>query len=346
MRKQFVQELLCPKCGSGFQLANECLGDRGEIKDADLICQSCGKNYQIRDYIARLVPISNYASNFGMEWNVHARTQIDKFNGTTISRERFARETKWDLRTLKGQRILEAGSGAGRFTQVMLDAGAALYSFDLSEAVVANYRNNGHDQNLRLVQASIYEIPFKKESFEKVFCLGVLQHTPDPRKSFMSLVSCLADGGEIVIDVYAKRNILTYLQARHILRPFTARMRNQTLYKIVRASTPLCLAIAGFFNRIPLIGRFLTRFVPVSIPGSAVPKEDRLEWAILNTFDAFSPMYDKPQTARTLQEWFKEAGLTNVEIFKDSGVGTFVARGVKGQARQSDSFAVTNGARP
>ena len=45
----------------------------------------------------------------------------------------------------------------------------------------------GLRKNHNLVQASMYKLPFKKASFDKVFCLGVLQHTPDPKKSFFCL---------------------------------------------------------------------------------------------------------------------------------------------------------------
>jgi len=33
-----------------------------------------------------------------------------------------------------------------------------------------------------LFQASIYELPFAPRQFDKVFCFGVLQHTPDFKK--------------------------------------------------------------------------------------------------------------------------------------------------------------------
>ncbi|MEI2748908.1 MAG: methyltransferase domain-containing protein [Ferruginibacter sp.] len=57
--------------------------------------------------------------------------------------------------------MLEVGSGAGRFTQIALDhTKANLYSVDYSNAVEANYKNNGPNQRLKLYQASVYELPF------------------------------------------------------------------------------------------------------------------------------------------------------------------------------------------
>jgi 2-polyprenyl-3-methyl-5-hydroxy-6-metoxy-1,4-benzoquinol methylase len=70
------------------------------------------------------------------------------------------------------------GSGAGRFTQILLRSGAQVFSGDYSSAVA----------NLNLFQGDIYHLPVPEAHFDKVFCYGVLQHTPDVKKAFMSLV--------------------------------------------------------------------------------------------------------------------------------------------------------------
>jgi 2-polyprenyl-3-methyl-5-hydroxy-6-metoxy-1,4-benzoquinol methylase len=81
--------------------------------------------------------------------------------------------------------VLEAGSGsgAGRSTEVLATTGATVISFDLSSAVDANYRNNGQNANVLIVQASILDIPVRPRSMDKVMCLGVIQHTPAPAQS-------------------------------------------------------------------------------------------------------------------------------------------------------------------
>ena len=63
-----------------------------------------------------------------------------------------------------------------------------VFSFDYSNAVDANYKNNGDFQNLYLFQANIFALPLKNDFFDKIFCLGVLQHTPNPQKAFFSFV--------------------------------------------------------------------------------------------------------------------------------------------------------------
>jgi 2-polyprenyl-3-methyl-5-hydroxy-6-metoxy-1,4-benzoquinol methylase len=126
----------------------------------------------------RLVKDDNYTENFGYQWNKFTTTQIDKTSQNNISYTRFFAETGWDKENLKDKNILEVGSGAGRFSQIVLDYTLGnLYSVDYSNAVQANYKNNGPSDRLTLFQASIYEMPFAKAQFDKVFCMGVLQHT-------------------------------------------------------------------------------------------------------------------------------------------------------------------------
>jgi SAM-dependent methyltransferase len=194
MKESMIERLYCPDCHKKLECEIIKI-DCGEIREGTLVCNSCFKKYHIRNYIPRFVKADNYASSFGFEWNRHARTQIDKFNGTNISQDRFYRETNWNPEDLENQKILEAGCGAGRFTQIITETGAEVYSFDLSNSVDACLRNNGLAENHHIFQANIYEPPFQKEYFDKIFCFGVLQHTPDVRKAFLSLIPYLKEGG-------------------------------------------------------------------------------------------------------------------------------------------------------
>src|SRR5258705_3855159 len=157
-----------------------------------------GNSFPIVNGVPCFVEADNYTNNFGFQWNKFQKTQIDRESKQSISLERFFAATNWDKEELAGKNILEVGSGAGRFTQVVLDhTKANLYSIDYSDAVSANYRNNArHTDRLKLFQASIYDMPFPDNSFDKVFCFGVLQHTPDFKKSVQCLVDKAKPGGE------------------------------------------------------------------------------------------------------------------------------------------------------
>ncbi|MEW6314479.1 MAG: class I SAM-dependent methyltransferase [Pseudomonadota bacterium] len=299
----------CPACNSGkLQIIGEVVT---KLWEGYLQCQTCGHSYQVKLGIPRFVPEDNYAGSFGFQWNQHARTQLDSHTGVSISRDRLFSVTGWPQR-MEGERILEAGSGAGRFTEVLVATGADIYSFDYSLAVEANAQNNGCYDNLHLFQGDIFNMPFAPGGFDKVVCLGVIQHTPDPKRAFMSLARQVRPGGRLAIDVYARR-LSSMLHWRFLLRPLTKRMPPKMLYRIIAAVTPLLLPLAVLLRRV--VGRAGARLVPVvEFSDLKLPYELHKQWAILDTFDWYSPRYDYPQTQATVEQWFREAGFVDVKV--------------------------------
>jgi SAM-dependent methyltransferase len=278
----------------------------------DALIDQSGHLFSVVNGIPRFVEAKNYASSFGLQWNLFCRTQIDKYSGTTITRDRFLASTRWDFGALRGQRVLEVGSGAGRFTQIVLDAGADVFSVDYSNAVDANLKNNGPHPHLHLYQADIYALPFKEEYFDKVFCLGVLQHTPNVKKAFLSMIPFLKRGGEIAIDVYRKNRFTFLFPSYYWYRPVTKRMNKEALLKTIRALVPWLLPVSSALLRLPRGGELLSRVIPIANYSRVFPqfsREQILEWAVMDTFDNLAPTYDQPQTLESVRSWFEEAGL-------------------------------------
>ena len=85
----------------------------------------------------------NYAENFGFQWNIFSKTQIDNFR-TKVSKVRLNKQTNWKKKNLNNKSItLEAGGGAGRFSHAFLNQfSGKLVSVDLSSAVESNRKNN------------------------------------------------------------------------------------------------------------------------------------------------------------------------------------------------------------
>jgi 2-polyprenyl-3-methyl-5-hydroxy-6-metoxy-1,4-benzoquinol methylase len=301
----------CPGCqSSDFHVAWR--RDEGtEIVEGPLICGNCEASYPVENSVPRFVARENYAKSFGFQWTIHQKTQLDSQVGLPISHKRLFEVTAWPAR-MPGQRILEAGSGAGRFTECLVETGAEIFSFDYSTAVDSNWRNNGQASNLQLFQADLKTIPLEKRSFDKVMCLGVLQHTPDPQASFRSLAGMVRPGGELVIDVYRK-DFWALLQWKYVLRPLTKRMSERFLYRTIEGIVPFLLPVAKNMRKIG--GRAGARAVPiVEYSHLGLNREQNKQWAILDTFDMYSPVYDQPQTRETVQRWFAEAGFVDVNV--------------------------------
>lgn len=264
--------------------------------------------------IPRFVPLDNYAESFGFQWNRFAQTQLDREAASVgASEDRLFNVTGWKPSELEEACILEAGSGAGRFSRVLLErTGCQLYSFDYSNAVEANQRSNGAiaPDRFRLSQASITAIPYPDDAFDKVLCIGVLQHTPDFEASVRALVAKTRPGGEIIVDFYPVNGWWTYVHAKYLLRPLSKRMDHDRLLDMIDRHADRLIGAYRFLTRAGL-GR-LTRFLPIAdldgtMPAGLTPRQLR-EWAVLDTFDMFSPEHDHPQRIEHVAAMMERSG--------------------------------------
>jgi 2-polyprenyl-3-methyl-5-hydroxy-6-metoxy-1,4-benzoquinol methylase len=314
MSPELVHFLQCPSCRAGSLVLE---GD-----NARLACSGCRTSYPIVKGVARFVQRERYTESFGLQWNAHRQTQLDSVTGLPLSRSRLFEVSGWSP-DLRGETILEAGSGAGRFTEVLVSTGARVLSFDLSTAVDANHANNGHHSNLLIFQADMSEIPIRPLSMDKVVCLGVLQHTPDPAAAFRRLTEHVRPGGELVVDVYAAR-LRSLLSWKYVLRPLTKRADKGRLYRIIAAVTPSLVPLSAWLYR--RAGRFGARLLPIlQYDHLGLPPAVNQEWAVLDTFDMYAPAHDHPQTLGAVRRWYDEAGFVAVSVAY--GPNGIIARG-------------------
>lgn len=281
-----------------------------------LRCSKCGAFFPIVRHVPRFVPLDNYSSSFGLEWSKHSKTQYDGYSGAPVSEDRFFGETGWP-RKMQGEFILEVGSGSGRFTEQVASTAAVVISMDYSRAVDANFASNGGKENVLIVQADVYSMPFRKMFFDRLFCFGVLQHTPKPREAFLLLPDYLRPGGELVIDIYRKRTgVLQLVKTRYWVRLVTRRMDPAKLYKWCKWYVDRMWPIAGLITRLPF-GRQINSALLIADYHGVHPLSEGMlkEWAILDTFDMLSPQYEKPQTLQTVKGWFRRADLQDVKVY-------------------------------
>lgn len=322
MRESDLDLLACPKCRSRLDLSERRRCEGSTTLSGYLVCSANAHRFEIAGGIPRFVPAENYASSFGLQWNIHARTQLDSVTGLTASGDRLFTETRWP-HDLEGQLVMEAGCGAGRFTEHIAATGARVLSFDFSRAVDACYELNHSRTGLLIAQADIREIPTKPETFDKILCLGVLQHCPDPRAAFLSLCDHLKPGGEIAVDIYRKNPLGKYISftpappSKYWLRGFTKRMTPESLYKGVIRYIDVMWPLSRLIGRIPYLGRRLNWLLLVpDYRHLGLGDELARKWSYLDCFDMLAPAYDQPQERSIFELWFREAGLADIEVEK------------------------------
>ena len=313
MYLEHLHLLACPHCyGTLHDASSQCVVGDEALFGGALGCRACKTEYPVINGVPRFVPRENYASGFGLEWTKHARTQYDSHSGLTVSEQRFLGETNWP-RDQRGQVILEVGSGSGRFTEQAARTGATVVSLDFSYAVDANYASNGARRNVLIVQADVFAMPFRAATFDRLFCFGMLQHTPSPRRAFRALPRVLRPGGALCADIYKISLFRTVLQTKYWVRPLTRRMNPDRLYAFVRIWVDFMWPLAQLIRRLPKGYAINWRLLVADYSFLGLEGEMLKEWSYLDTFDMLAPRYDRPATLKTFRRWAVDADLTNIE---------------------------------
>jgi 2-polyprenyl-3-methyl-5-hydroxy-6-metoxy-1,4-benzoquinol methylase len=310
-----------------------------EIVSGSLRCLKCGRLYPIEGGIPRFVTSDTYVSTFSFEWKRWRRTQLDTASRHT-SLETFRASTGCEPADLAGKVVLDAGCGPGRYMDLAARAGAHVVGVDLSLAVEVAQENLGQFSNCHFVQADLLHLPFPPQTFDWIYSIGVLHHTPNPRESFARLVPMLKPGGEIALWVYPLRRLTeafhhfpgrvnavlandvsfrippkwlgavrrlapaldwTIENSSAVQRIFTTRLPPRWLYWLCHLAIPLY-----YVYRIPL-------FYPLRLL-TKIAMDPDAKWRVLDTFDWYSPRYQWKQTYAEVGSWFEEAGLEEVQM--------------------------------
>ncbi len=321
MKTKLLDLLACPQCGNALTCTSTAADIGGEVLAGTLDCVSGAHRFPIAEGIPRFVPRDNYAASFGYQWNKFKREQIDSANGTKLSATRFYSETAWTKAWMRGKWLLDVGCGAGRFLDVASQSEAEVVGLDISNAIDAAHANLAGRNNVHFVQASIYELPFRPGAFDGCYCIGVVQHTPDPQRTMRMLPRVLRAGGRIAITAY-ERKPWTKLYVKYWLRSFTKRMDKQKLLSAISSAMPVIFPVTDVLFRLPLAGRLFMFAIPVAnyVHEPALTRDQRYDWAILDTFDMLSPQYDQPRTQHEIEQALSEAGIVNLKRLDSSGL--------------------------
>jgi len=287
-RIPFEQLFRCPETGAQL------------VRDGEALATEDGKHrWPIVRGIPRFIDDDLYVDSFSFEWNTHNETQLDSITGSTSSEDMFKVKTGLDADQVRGKLVLDAGVGAGRFSDILSRWGANVVGVDLSYAVEASYENFKDRPNVTIAQADIGKLPFATEKFDYIVSIGVLHHTPDCRSYFEGLIPLLKPGGEICIWLYPAQG--DYIK-RAAWIPFTHRIPDKWFYGWCKVFVPF----AQRHPSNPFI-QFIGRVFPYSNQGLG------LENDVLDTFDGYSPRYHEIHNPDEVVEWFKEAGLVDVQ---------------------------------
>jgi SAM-dependent methyltransferase len=258
----------------------------------------------------------HYAQSFGTQWAKYRHVQIDRFNGTLGSFRHLTAFTHGYPEILRDKTILEIGSGAGRFTDYLVDLGRSVVTVDPS-AIDFNVALGA--PNLTAVRADLFDVPVRREAIDVVFCRGVVQHIADPRRAIMRLFDYVRPGGLVLFDVYPLK-WFTPLCTKYWIRPFTRNIPAETFIPFAEKWVPRLLrfkrrVVTPWLSRGKLGANIANQMVPVADFTNVTELGSwgrQMEWSVLDTVDMYTPRYDRPMTWPSVMKVLREAGARDI----------------------------------
>ncbi len=270
MRLSLLKHLVCVYC-KGKLSAEAFVEKDGHIEEGVLRCM-CKRKYPIIKGVPRMLPdrwrwfmvVSHYPdflakynnkvtdATFKEKAELHKLANLNKFSRDTgnafgiqwhIFSKLYPEDEDNFFSWLKpippgffnGKLVLDAGCGNGKHIYFSTKHGAETIGIDFSTAVDVAYALNKTCEKAHIVQADIYNLPFRKETFDYVYSIGVVHHLHAPQLAFTTLLTLLKKGCPINIWVYGRENngFVVYF-VTPLRRIITSRISKQHLLAIAK----------------------------------------------------------------------------------------------------------------
>jgi SAM-dependent methyltransferase len=230
----------------------------------------------------------------------------------------FRNRTGFSAEDLAGKTVLDGGCGMGRYLRIAAEMGPRLTAgIDLSLAVQAARDLTADLPGVAIVRGDLLRTPFRPGSFDHVYSIGVIDHTPDPRRAFLELAALLKPGGRIAIWVY-RRERPAVERIMNVHRAVSTRLPLGLLVLLSRGTAPiggwkrsLMASSWSIVQRLGVVLHLLTIGVSMH-PDPEVRICDTLDW--------YAPRYLSRHTSDEVKSWFEEAGLTDLMDLNEAKV--------------------------
>jgi SAM-dependent methyltransferase len=215
---------------------------------------------------------------------------------------------------LRGKLVLDVGCGFGRHMYVASEEGAEVVGVDLSGGVDRAFAANRRRGRCHVVQANVFDRPFRDGVFDVVWSFGVLHHMPDPAAGFRAIVPfARPDGGIVVVWVYGYDGMtwsyrLSHMRALHqVTRRWSGPARARASKVVAGLLSALYweplramrgIGLGALVRRMPLAD-----YVEHSWPTRIAGVHDRLSTPITHFHEL-----------RELSDWCRDAGLQYVRV--------------------------------
>jgi SAM-dependent methyltransferase len=245
--------VVCPECHGDLRLdAADASGE--SIRTGRLACAR-GHTFPITDGVARFVQHELDADqarsrdSFGHEWTTlypdHGHTAAER----QAERDIFLEYTRTIPSEFRGKLVLDAGCGNGRYAMLANEWGARVVAVDISSAVEVARANLSQRPDVAVLQADLFKLPFRPDTFDAAYSVGVLHHTPDAKRAFERIQPLVKPGGFFSIFIHGQGNRALYAVNRRLRR-----WSSQASYRTVWNFCLVLTAVGKLLEKVKFVG--------------------------------------------------------------------------------------------
>lgn len=209
---------------------------------------------------------------------------------------------------LKDKLILDAGCGMGRFVEVANKFDGEVVGVDISKAVDRARKRTQDNPFTHLIQSDLSNLPFNKSSFDYIYCIFVIQHTPNPPKVFRHLLNYLKEDCQISLTAYEKSNYKIKDQLETSIRIVSTKLPIRIVSLLSYIGIPLGWLQGKIYNNsiLRLLGAPFLLVVVGMHPNWRIRLTD--------TFDRYIAEYQYRYTRIEFKELFFNDDLIDIEF--------------------------------
>lgn len=356
MKERLLEYLRCPKCRGRLELKK--FSEDTEVREGVLLCK-CGMWYPVINYVPRIL-LADLRGNYSIFEEKHSlpslpsaakESEESKIQVKQSFSDKWSAQPKFGLANekvkifydewfaskigvdgIEGMKsyftgkniVLDAGTGLGPKVESMCKYGVKeVIGIDISESVVHAHENTKACPGAHIIQADIMNPPFKEEIFDFIISDGVLHHTPDTKKAFLSLVPFLRRNGDIAIHVYKKMGPIREFCDDYI-RNHSTKLSSEECWKFSESFTRFGKSLSDLNvdievpEDIPVLcikaGKYdLQRFIYYNFFKCFWKNGFSFDENNLVNFDWYHPRDAYRHSEEEVRGWFKEAGLEEIK---------------------------------
>lgn len=248
--------------------------------------------------VPRFSSLDGYASSFTFQWRNFAKTQLDSAQGVRLTERDLLGKLQVDPGFFRGKLVLDVGVGVGRHAEYFCKAGAFVLGIDLSESVEQAEQNLRSYPNAAVFQADLFNLPFCPASFDLVYSVGVLHHTPSWQQA-LSAISVLPKCGSGFLSVWLYGPSFA---RRDEWIKFTNKIDKVMFLEVCRLLTASHRQVAAREYRLGAISSVVETHFPFSV------HHPNLERSLLAAFDGYSPAYHAVTTSEEVASSMERLG--------------------------------------